>query len=97
MERTRTLLDDFNIFALMANALALRPLGHDPVERGDRAASVSAPEPAPPRRRLLDRLDDWFWKHEQREREAYLAASTDIYDLEARMRNLERGTLHRGF
>ena len=96
MERTRTLLDDFNIFALMAKAMAMQPLGHEAMELGARPSDPPAAESKQPQRGWLDRLDDWFWKHEQREREAYLAASTDIYDLEARMRNLERGG-HRNF
>ena len=39
----------------------------------------------------LDRLDTWFWKQEMKSREAFLAKSTDIFDLEQRMRRLERG------
>jgi Protein of unknown function (DUF3563) len=39
----------------------------------------------------LDRLDTWFWKQEMKNREAFLARSTDIFDLEQRMRCLERG------
>jgi hypothetical protein len=39
----------------------------------------------------LDRLDIWFWKQELKEREAFLARSIDIFDLERRMRCLERG------
>ena len=39
----------------------------------------------------LDRLDTWFWKREMKSREAFLAKSTDIFDLEQRMRRLERG------
>jgi Protein of unknown function (DUF3563) len=39
----------------------------------------------------LDRLDTWFWKQEMKSREAFLAQSTDIFDLEQRMRRLERG------
>ena len=39
----------------------------------------------------LDRLDTWFWKQEMKSREAFLARSTDIFDLEERMRRLERG------
>ena len=38
----------------------------------------------------LDRLDTWFWKQEMKRREASLAQSTDIFDLERRMRSLER-------
>ena len=39
----------------------------------------------------LDRLDNWFWKQEMKSREAFLAKSIDIFDLEQRMRCLERG------
>ncbi len=42
-------------------------------------------------RSWLDRLDSWFWKQELKEREAFLAQSADIIDLERRMRWLERG------
>lgn len=47
--------------------------------------------PAAPRRGLLDWLDTWFWKQEVKSREAFLAQSTDIVELEQRMRWLERG------
>lgn len=40
--------------------------------------------------RLLDRLDHWFWREAQREREAYLGGAGDIYEVERRMRKLER-------
>ena len=46
--------------------------------------------------RLIDRLETWSWEREMREREAYLARSCDIFDLEARMRELDGGTLSRG-
>jgi hypothetical protein len=39
----------------------------------------------------LDRLDHWFWKQEMKSREAFLAKSIDIFDLEQRMRCIERG------
>lgn len=35
-------------------------------------------------------LADWFYRQQVKEREAYLAKSTDIFDLERRMRQLER-------
>jgi hypothetical protein len=40
---------------------------------------------------VLDRLDAWFWKQEMKQREAFLSRSIDIFDLERRMRCLERG------
>ena len=42
-------------------------------------------------RSWLSRLDTWFWKQEMKRREAFLAQSADIFDLERRMRMLERG------
>jgi hypothetical protein len=39
---------------------------------------------------LLDRLDTWFWRQRQRADEAYLAQSQDVFDLERRIRTLER-------
>ncbi len=53
----------------------------------------SAPVPpfrAEPKPGLLDRLDDWFYRQQLNAREAYLAESKDIFDLENRMRHLER-------
>ena len=35
-------------------------------------------------------LADWFYLQQVKEREAYLAKSTDIFDLERRIRQLER-------
>jgi hypothetical protein len=39
---------------------------------------------------LMDRLDRWLWRQEAREREAYLAGSKDVYELEERIRRMER-------
>ena len=41
-------------------------------------------------RSWLTRVDTWFWKQEMKRREAFLAQSADIFDLERRMRMLER-------
>lgn len=54
---------------------------------------ASAPDPAqavPPRLTLLQRLDRWLWSLESKGRERYLAASADRFDLERRMRHLDR-------
>ncbi|MEO8345822.1 MAG: DUF3563 family protein [Betaproteobacteria bacterium] len=40
---------------------------------------------------LFSRLDDCFYRQQLKAREAYLATATDIFDLEARIRHLERG------
>ena len=39
---------------------------------------------------FFERLDRWFWRQEMKEREAWLAQSKDIFELEERMRRLER-------
>jgi hypothetical protein len=44
-----------------------------------------------PHRGLLDWLDTWFWEQELKSREAFLAQSADVIELEQRMRWLERG------
>ena len=41
-------------------------------------------------RSWLSRVDTWFWKQEMKRHEAFLAQSADIFDLERRMRTLER-------
>jgi hypothetical protein len=63
---------------------------------GNRPTSVRRPARAPsaPHRSLLDRLDGWFERQEQRERESYLGQSQDIFELERRIRHLERRGWH---
>jgi len=50
---------------------------------------------APRRTGILDRLDRWFWRQEQKAREAYLAGSADVFELERRIRAMERGEITR--
>ena len=40
--------------------------------------------------RLMNRLDNWLSRQQAKQREAYLAQSQDIFELEARIRHLER-------
>jgi hypothetical protein len=42
-------------------------------------------------------LDRWLWKQRMRETEAWLAQSKDVFELEARIRALERGPQSRIF
>ena len=46
---------------------------------------------ATPRQSWLDRLDAWAWRQHQKDREAWLAQSKDLAELEARLRALDRG------
>jgi hypothetical protein len=47
---------------------------------------------APPLRRptLFERFDRWIARMRQRDRERYLAKASDVFELEARIRELER-------
>jgi len=40
--------------------------------------------------RWTEALDNWFYRQRVKDREAYLAQSSDIFDVERRMRELER-------
>ena len=76
---------EYPMFALPLFGDALRPQDH----RRERGPDASAPA-STTRGRLLDRLDAWFWRQRQRADEAYLAQSQDVFELERRMRELER-------
>jgi hypothetical protein len=39
---------------------------------------------------LIERIETWFYRREQRALERYLATSADASQLETRMRNLDR-------
>ena len=87
--------DTLGVFTLIANALAPRPPFTDSFGQRNVANDTAESQAASPRQGLLERLDRWFWMHEQREVEAHLSKATDIYDLEARIRGLERGVTYR--
>ena len=59
-----------------------------PKSTGARKPDAKAPQTA--KLGLLERFDRWLWRQQLREREAYLAESKDIYELEERIRRLER-------
>jgi hypothetical protein len=78
------------VFPLLAKALVFPTFHSDVIEHKD-AVATSALAKTPERRRgFLERLERWFWAQQQRDLEAYLAKSSDVYDLEARIRVLER-------
>jgi hypothetical protein len=79
--------DDSNVngaWANLARALAF------PAQPRSGTKPVSTSSGARPG--ILQRLDRWLWKQQMREREAYLAGAKDIFELEERMRHLDRGT-----
>jgi Protein of unknown function (DUF3563) len=50
----------------------------------------ASPVRAPKERGWMTALGNWFHRQEVKNREAYLAQSTDVFDLERRIRYLER-------
>jgi len=74
------------IFDLLAKGLSFDT--HQPAhQQYDDDAAV---DPPPPRFTWLDRLGQWFASQRQNDIEAYLAKSQDVFELEARIRDLER-------
>lgn len=82
------------IYMLLAETLSTR-------RRMGAAASGEGPQPPAERSlsgsTLLDRLDAWCWRQAQHDREAYLAASRDRFELERRIDALARGTRTRRY
>ena len=86
------------IFDLMAKGLVPPPFRPAPFaywNRDDSPAPVTPEQAVAPKRGLMDRLGRWFQTRRQRDLEAYLAQSSDVHDLEARIRRLERDPVHR--
>jgi len=88
MKATNFLLDEPGLFGAWARLTHI--LAVDPPRR--EGPPENRPVPAAKRRPigLLERIDRWFWRQAQREREAYLSGSRDIFELEERIRRLER-------
>jgi hypothetical protein len=80
---------EFPLIALHSGATLLGDALMPQIRRGDHGPSRSEPATvtAPS---LLDRLDTWFWRRRQSADETYLAQSQDVFELERRMRALER-------
>lgn len=81
------------LYTLMADSLGATAR---PSSRGPARAAKASPAPdATPRIGLLDRLDRWYWHREQKAREAFLATSADVFELERRIVALERSGISR--
>lgn len=90
MRTNHTTLYDHSVAGILTRLThgILRDANERATEDNARASAVGK---AAPRRSWLDRLDNWFWKQETKRREAYLAQSADIFDLEQRMKRLDHG------
>jgi hypothetical protein len=83
---------EFPLFALYHGATMLGNAMTPQLKRsehGARGPSKSSPAKKNSRN-LLDRLDAWLWRQRQSADEAYLAQSQDVFELERRIRALER-------
>ena len=78
------------IFPLLAKALMFPARQADAIERRDVVAAAALAKTPARRRGFLERLEHWFWAQQQRDLEAYLSRSADVYDLEARIHAIER-------
>jgi len=77
----------------LAHATFFEALPANAEHRAPVAPAVLAPKRAPPPNALqrgLAALDGWFYRQRLASREKYLAQAQNIFDLEARMRELER-------
>ena len=79
-----------DVASFVGAALAGFGGGRDALRRP--RARTTARTARPPKRGLLDRLDTWFWRQQQKAQEAYLAGARDVYDLERRIAALDRGS-----
>jgi hypothetical protein len=77
----------------LAHATFYEALPSNVEQRAPVAPSNLAPKRAPrpnPLQRGLAALDNWFYRQRLASREKYLAQSQNVFELEARMRELER-------
>jgi len=75
--------------ALTRSADSFAPRRSDATTGRERTARTTNASP-PPSPGIFERVDRWFWRQALRERERYLARSQDVFELEERIRRLER-------
>ena len=84
-----------HVSTLLAETLGNLRAGKPARRQRPGTSAQRPPKPAAERRSWLDRLDAWFWRQEQKAREAYLAQSRDVFELERRIEALGRGAVAR--
>lgn len=85
----------FNEYSLMGTCIRLAQSTFQQAMPATLPAAI--PLAAEPRtsvwQRFAEALDDWFYRQQVKEREAYLAQAQDIFDLENRLRQYDRRPL----
>ena len=91
-----------HLYTLLADALRRDQREQQGAQAGQsRSSAPRAPRadgdarPSTTRSSLLDRLEAWHWRQSEKEREAYLARATDVFDLERRIAAIDRNSLVR--
>lgn len=74
------------MFAPVADVLSFLPRA----TAATPSIAAQSPTASIARRRWFERLDQWYWQQRQRALEAQLADSTNIVELEARLRDIGR-------
>ena len=73
--------------ALTRSADTFAPRRSDATTGREPRTTTASPPRSPG---FFERVDRWFWRQALRERERYLARSQDVFELEERIRRLER-------
>lgn len=89
-QKSQVPTDLFGVVVLVAQALSPPSGGDWTLGMLAKGVSNAGRGLARATRAWLDRFDRWLWAVRQSEVEAYLAQATDVFDLEARIRALER-------
>jgi hypothetical protein len=88
MKATNFLWDESGLtgaWAKLTHALIFDPLRREGEPENRPAQSADTRSSG-----ILERIDRWFWRKQMRDRETYLAGAQDIFELEERIRRLER-------
>ncbi|MFO1399020.1 MAG: DUF3563 family protein [Burkholderiales bacterium] len=84
----------FNEYSLIGTCIRLAQSTFQQAMPATLPAELPAPVASEPRagivQRVLESIDGWFYRQQQREREAYFAQAQDIFDLENRLREYDR-------
>lgn len=86
----------FNEYSLIGTCIRLAQSTFQQAMPATLPLDLPAPAAREPRdsfwQRLADAIDDWFYRQQLKEREAYFAQAQDIFDLENRIRQYEQRT-----